>query len=289
MSGTKSVEKDYPNIHWMTQERRPSEWPLVPAEARKAIAELTRLREEVEESKEESESRLEKLEEIVAAIDTYGYSCDEYGGTVDAVDCIHKIGKLAEAEPRACPCLYGDPCSPECACVNQFSSIACNRCCTHGGDEQRAFAAKQIIGDIEAGRRLQHLENCLRLQVERDACDLYWPGIDDDGNVSLSVMCSDWFYWATADCELVTIENFPQLEQAFVDAVEADPKIGEVYGGELFVCRIRGMRPQGAQYKNINPTMWPIFDACGPDRPADKDAFGNPHHQSEYKTGADDE
>ena len=39
-----------------------------------------------------------------------------------------------------------------------------------------------------------------------------------------------------------------------------------MYGTELFSARVRKMRPQGASYKLYPKELWPLFDACGPER-----------------------
>lgn len=108
----------------------------------------------------------------------------------------------------------------------------------------------------------------LRLAAEYDMCgDLWWRCDGEYAPVTFFVNCNDCFYWACSDCEQLTPENLPILVQAFKDAEAADEKRGTIYAPELFVARVRGMRPQGASYKECYPeTMWPLFDACGPER-----------------------
>lgn len=48
---------------------------------------------------------------------------------------------------------------------------------------------------------------------------------------------------------------------------------------ELFAARVREMRPQGACYKGYPKDLWPLFDACGPER---ETGMGNPHAAEEY-------
>jgi hypothetical protein len=50
-----------------------------------------------------------------------------------------------------------------------------------------------------------------------------------------------------------------------------------VWGCDLFVCRERKMRPQGAVYPE-DRRFWPLFDACGPEREV---GLGNPHASPE--------
>ena len=47
-------------------------------------------------------------------------------------------------EKRSCPCNYGEPCKPNCTCVNEFSSAGCDCCCTYGSIEQREAKAKYL-------------------------------------------------------------------------------------------------------------------------------------------------
>lgn len=52
-------------------------------------------------------------------------------------------------EIQACPCLYGDPCSDVCTCVNPVMSGGCERCCSYGSLEQRQEKAKRLIGIMD--------------------------------------------------------------------------------------------------------------------------------------------
>lgn len=57
----------------------------------------------------------------------------------------------------------------------------------------------------------------------------------------------------------------------------------EFYGSyalDLYSCRIEGMRPQGAVYRHNKKELWPLFDACGPEREV---GLGNPYKPGEYK------
>lgn len=101
---------------------------------------------------------------------------------------------------------------------------------------------------------------------------LWWKVVN--GKVQWFVNCNDVFAWGCSDCEELTTENFPILEQAMTDAIAAEKDVGELYADELFVSRVRGMRPQTASYPHYPKEMWPLFDACGPEREA---GFGNPY------------
>lgn len=105
-------------------------------------------------------------------------------------------------------------------------------------------------------------------------CDMIWWRTDDEyAPITFFVNCNDLFWWASADCEKVTPENIHLLEESLKDIAEIDD-CSEM-GGELFCCRSRKIRPQGAAYPK-DERMWSLFDACGPDRDVDKKPFGNP-------------
>lgn len=105
-----------------------------------------------------------------------------------------------------------------------------------------------------------------------------WYRVKDD-DVSVLVNCSDLFYWACGDAEPITPADLDDLEQALSELTALD---APYWAGELFVCRRRGMRPQGAwygygkhddanHYEVIRRHFVPvaveaIFDACGPER-----------------------
>lgn len=109
--------------------------------------------------------------------------------------------------------------------------------------------------------------NLLRLVAEFDACDeLRWTATKD-GPLKFYLMCNDTFYWACADAEDVEESDLPALRQAYEDARAADRRFGAIYGGLLFIARKRSMRPQYACYPDREiAALWPLFDACGPDR-----------------------
>lgn len=96
-----------------------------------------------------------------------------------------------------------------------------------------------------------------------DHHSLFWRCDEKYAPISFFVNCNDLFFWATADCEQVTPENLPVLEKAYQDARAVDH---EYMGGELFACRMRKMRPQRAAYRDFAKELWPLYDACGPER-----------------------
>lgn len=98
-----------------------------------------------------------------------------------------------------------------------------------------------------------------------DYDDLWWRTDGEYAPVTFIVNCNDLFYWACADAEAITEANIGQLEKAYEDATTTY-SFGADYAQLLFCCRVRGMRPQKAYYKYIAQPLWPLFDACGPER-----------------------
>lgn len=102
--------------------------------------------------------------------------------------------------------------------------------------------------------------------------DLFWSV--DDRQVRLFANVSDVFAWGGSDCEPITPDTLPALEQAYTDlkAVEA-----EEFTADLYAARQRGMRPQGAAYPSGTHESWrqvnALYDACGPERGL---GLGNP-------------
>ncbi len=93
------------------------------------------------------------------------------------------------------------------------------------------------------------------------------------------INCNDMFCWACSDCEAIqSSEDLKEIVRA-VEDVKAISAYENEEGLLLWICRKRGMRVQNAAYAYIPPSLWPLFDAAGPHRPA---AFGNPSkHPSE--------
>lgn len=85
------------------------------------------------------------------------------------------------------------------------------------------------------------------------------PTTTPDGKHSNSNQCSPWKPGAT---------------EHTMYAYQYETNISE-----LFAARVRGMRPQGACYKGYPKDLWPLFDACGPER---ETGMGNPHAAEEY-------
>lgn len=106
--------------------------------------------------------------------------------------------------------------------------------------------------------------------------DLWWRTDGEYAPVTFFALCNDLFAWGTADLERITPEDLPLLEQAAADVRPLVPMLNNV--GELYCARKRGQRPQGAAYKFIPEVLWPLFDACGPER---ETGMLNPKQQPE--------
>ena len=115
---------------------------------------------------------------------------------------------------------------------------------------------------------------------------------DIEAGWQVAVNCNDLFFWGCSDLEVVTPETLPFLEKAIKDCKDIDdnndPKVlgadPELIGMDLYCCRQRGMRPQGACYPK-HKEYWPLIDACGEEREL---GVGNPYppgitHSSQMK------
>jgi hypothetical protein len=116
-----------------------------------------------------------------------------------------------------------------------------------------------------------HVMNLLRLVAKYELSLLFSWYTDDDGTIVFYINCNDLFAWACGDAEDIEPADLPELERAITDCKAAD-KCAGAYGPELFVCRKRQMRPQGAAYPKCK-ALWPLFDAAGQERDVDS---GNP-------------
>lgn len=81
---------------------------------------------------------------------------------------------------------------------------------------------------------------------------------EDDGKIQPWILCNDLFFWGCADGEDISLEELPQLLECHA--------LSPSFGGDLWCCRKRNMRPQAAFYKCIPKSEWPLFDAAGPER-----------------------
>ena len=90
------------------------------------------------------------------------------------------------------------------------------------------------------------------------------------------INCNDFFAWACADCEEVKEEDLPDLQRAIDDVIEAAGEDGRSWGTNLWVCRKREMRPQGAFYPGMPEAVRTFFNTAGPEREVN---FFNPQNQ----------
>ena len=104
---------------------------------------------------------------------------------------------------------------------------------------------------------------------------LYWRTDGEYAPVTFWVNCSDVFAWGSADVEPLTKADLDDLRKAFEDTKAASNNT--TYGPELYCARRRRCRPQGAAYPG-DERLWPLFDACGPEREI---GSGNPRRPGE--------
>lgn len=83
----------------------------------------------------------------------------------------------------------------------------------------------------------------LGLFATADLChEVWWRTDTEFAPITFMVNCNDFFYYASADCEAVTEENLPVLEQAMKDCTDA--KGNTSYEASLLFCaRVRNMKP----------------------------------------------
>lgn len=94
---------------------------------------------------------------------------------------------------------------------------------------------------------------------------LFWRTDGEYAPITFFVNCNDLFYWATADLEPISPDNFPELERAMKDVGATQVNSESLDGLSLFCARVRKMRPQKCAYPK-DKKLWPLFDACGPER-----------------------
>lgn len=118
----------------------------------------------------------------------------------------------------------------------------------------------------------------LRMFDDKDWHDCLFWRVGDDGSVRWLINCNDIFTWACSDCEQITRENFDMIQPCIDDMAKADPDWRYTWEAlYLWVARVRKERPQGAAYPD-NKAFWPLFDACGPERPIGLDNPYKPEH-----------
>lgn len=126
----------------------------------------------------------------------------------------------------------------------------------------------------------EFMVDLLAFTAEHDIFPM-WNKTDGFPPIAFFINTNDLFAWGCADCEPVTAETFPALKQAVEECRAIVPTWqGAQDGCALYACRRRRQRPQGAMYPEP-AALWPLFDACGPERPV---GLGNPYcHPSQIK------
>lgn len=119
--------------------------------------------------------------------------------------------------------------------------------------------ADLYIKVYEEVERVQAWLAALPANVRADVEDLIIHDHISLNNDRLYVNCSDTFYWGCSDCERIEFSELQALKECYALSPE--------FGGELWVARKRGMRPQTASYEECYPeSQWSLFDAAGPER-----------------------
>ena len=119
---------------------------------------------------------------------------------------------------------------------------------------------------IEVPRhQFEYVAQILSLVAKHEALANLWVWKDEKGGIKFNINTNDFFAWACADAEPVTLEDITMLEECLTLAGDDGPL--------LFVARKNNMRPQGACYAFLSEKNWHLFDDCGPYR---EPGFGNP-------------
>ena len=143
---------------------------------------------------------------------------------------------------------------------------------------------------MEAEKTPDWVLKFLQMTAKYDLLDEFFLRCDGEwAPVTFFTNANDTFCWACADGEPVrSAEDVEMLERAILDCREAisdKSMVGQMkantWGTVLYAGRKRMMRPQGAAYPQ-EKELWPLLDACGPEREVD---FGNPSKPGEYGRG----
>lgn len=122
------------------------------------------------------------------------------------------------------------------------------------------------------------IEELLRIFAKYDCCEILSWTIDDDDKLIFFINCNDVFAWGCSDAVDIEVEDFDLIRQTFEDIASINKfLVGYAY---LLICaRKLKLRPQGAVYRDSYKDLWPLLDACGPEREID---IGNPYKPGEY-------
>jgi hypothetical protein len=129
--------------------------------------------------------------------------------------------------------------------------------------------AEAPISDAEQLRYINELFRILR-DVDFGGDDLLW-GFFPDGRLAFSLICSDTFWWGTADCEPVDPDDLTLLRQCAADLAAADT-VGTIWLSTLYAARKRGLRPMNRWMRDqqadgsLREGVVALLEACSPQR-----------------------
>ncbi len=139
----------------------------------------------------------------------------------------------------------------------------------------------KALTTAEQLNKLAYIEMVLGIGWKADYFDyVFWRPDAVDGWRAYAI-CSDWFAWATADCEEIGPEDLPLLIQCLADlqSVEQEcltdseahenDRVATAYLPNLYASRKRQLRPMRSVYEDkdaIGPRLSALFNAVGPTR-----------------------
>jgi hypothetical protein len=147
--------------------------------------------------------------------------------------------------------------------------------------QMRASELKAEIADLKRQlAEMKFIDDLLRFCIDHEIADMLFWFAADDGAPRPAVNANDLFAWACAEAIDITPDNFEMFTTSVLECKAIHSVLGAMEGCSLFACRVEKMRPQGAAYPT-NQELWPLFDACGPERETGSD---NPCKPGEYKS-----
>jgi hypothetical protein len=110
-----------------------------------------------------------------------------------------------------------------------------------------------------------YVADVLRIFQQADVYDgLLWQ-VPPDGTVTFAAMCSDCFWWGTADAEDIEPDDIELLQRCLDDLQKFGDE--DYLIGNLFAARKRGMRPMRLWLETLEtPATVTLFMAAGPKR-----------------------
>ena len=121
--------------------------------------------------------------------------------------------------------------------------------------EVSSSTVPQILVDgADASEVVAILKFCAEHRIQYGVT---WRLQDGDFQFFLEDNPTDFLRFTSAD--------FPAIEMAFADVLQASPEFGRGYGVLLFLYRRAGRRPVDVLFPEIE-SLRPLFNACGPER-----------------------